>query len=395
MFFEQIHEAQADPVFGLVGAFRGDVRPQKVDLMVGIYKDENLQSDLFPSVRKAKELIGIQDVKADYLPIDGLAEWGDLLGAVVFGETNWKEVRERTYTAQTVGGTGALRVGGELLAQEISKKICISNQTWPNHHSIFGRIGMKVESYPYYDRSKKGLDIDGMLSFLEQLDEKTVVLLHACCHNPTGCDLDEPQWKTISHTMQKKQLIPFFDFAYQGIGEGLEKDATAVRQFVKDGHEMLVAYSCSKNFSMYGQRVGALFVVNQSPATAKKVGSQVKKIIRALYSNPPAHGARIVAEVLKKEELKRLWQKDLEEVRHRIYLMRESFIQRLIHGSKKVDYSYLRSDRGMFSLLNLDPSQVRKLIDQFAVYLLDNGRLSLPGLTSRNLDYVVHSILSV
>lgn len=395
MFFNSVNEAQPDPIFGLTAAIIADPRPQKVNLTVGIYKNENLQAELLSSVKKAKEQILGQDLLADYLPLDGLPELVALLGPLVFGEEAWKESQGRIYGAHTVGGTGALRAGAEFLAQEVGEKFCLSNYTWPNHRSILERVGCKIENYPYYNREKKNFDFDQMAPFLEKLSPKTIVILHGCCHNPTGCDPKAQDWKEISLIMREKKLLPFFDFAYQGIGEGIEKDAEAVRIFLQDGHEMAIAYSCAKNFSMYCQRVGALFIVNENVAVKQRVGSQVKRIIRALYSNPPAHGARIVAEVLKQEDLRRLWHKDLEAIRHRLNLMRESLVERLIAKAKDVDFEYLRGHRGMFSFIDLDKSQVQQLIDKFAIYLLDNGRISVAGLTTKNIDYVVNGILSV
>jgi len=393
MFFHELKEAEPDPIFGLLGAFAADSRKEKVNLMVGIYKDDHLRTELLSSVRRAKEQISEQDV--DYLPIDGLNSMVELLGPLVFGEEGWKGAREKIYAAHTTGGTGALRVGAEFLAQEVTKTVCLPNPTWPNHRSVLERAGCKVEDYPYYSREKKGFDLEAMLGFLAKLPEKRAVMLHACCHNPTGCDPTLQEWKEISRVMKQKKLLPFFDFAYQGLGEGVEKDAEAVRLFLSDGHEMLIAYSCAKNFSMYCQRVGALFVVDENPGVKFRIGSHVKRIIRALYSNPPAYGARLVVEVLKQEELRGLWQKDLEGIRHRLHAMRELLVQRLMEKTKRLNFDYLRKHKGMFSFIDLDKSQVRKMIDQFGIYLTDNGRISIAGLTSKNIDYVVNSLLTI
>lgn len=380
MFFDHINQAPADPVFGLLGVFATDPRPQKVDLMVGIYKDNQLHAEMIPSVKKAKEQI--QDTSADYLPIDGLREMTQLLGPLVFGKEH-----EGIYAAHTAGGTAALRVGADFIAQEVTQVVAIPKETWPNHRMIFERARMKIEFYPYYHQ--KGFDLNAMTSCLEKLPEKSAVVLHACCHNPTGCDPTLDEWKEISLVMKRKKLLPFFDFAYQGFGFGLEKDAEAVRLFMREGHEMLVAYSCSKNFSMYCQRVGALFVVG---GVKEKIVSQVKRIIRALYSNPPAHGARIVAEILKRDDLKGLWRRDVNEMRERLHTMRQTFVDRL---NKYGDFTYLRGHKGMFSFIDLSKPQVQRLIDEFGVYLLDNGRISVAGLTTENIDYVVESISKV
>ena len=394
MFFHEVNEGQPDPVFGLVEAFAADVRPQKVNLIIGIYKDENLKSQPLSSVLKAGEELGV-DQRADYLPIDGDKEFLECLGPIVFGQQAWKEAHGRIYAAQTVGGTGALRAGVEFLAQEVTKKIAVSNHTWPNHRSIVERGGCKVEDYAYYNREKKGLDLDALLASLDRLDEKTAVILHACCHNPTGSDPTAKQWKELSAFMKKKRLLPFFDCAYQGFGTGIEQDVESIRIFLADGHEMLIAYSCSKNFSMYGQRVGALFIVDENAAVKMRVGSQVKRIIRSMVSNPPAYGARIVSHILKQDDLRALWHKDLDQVRHRLNFMRENLVQRLNSKSKKIDFRYLEHHKGMFSFIDLNKSQVQKLIDQFGVYLLDNGRLSIPGLTLKNIDYVADSLIAV
>lgn len=394
MFFHDVSEAPPDPIFGLLGAFNADVRKEKINLMVGIYKDDHLKAELLNSAKKAKDDILNQDLMADYLPIDGLGEMVELLGPLVFGN-GWQDGRGRIYGAHTTGGTGALRVGAEFLAQEISKVVYVSNHTWPNHRSVLERAGCKVENYPYYSREKKGFDFEAMGAFLSTLPEKSVVLLHACCHNPTGCDPTTEEWKKLSKIMKERRLFPFFDFAYQGLGDGLDKDAEAVRIFMHDGHEMAIAYSCSKNFSMYCQRVGVLYVVSENAAVKTRVGSQVKRIIRAIYSNPPAHGARIVAEVLKRPDLRQIWEKDLEGIRHRLNLMRETLIQRLIGKAKHMNFDYLRGHKGMFSFVDLNKHQVQKLIEKFAIYMTDNGRISVAGLTTKNIDYVVNSLISV
>lgn len=395
MFFHEIAEGQPDPIFGLNEAFHADVRPNKLNLIIGIYKDDQLRSHLMGSVMQAKNQIASQDVLADYLPIDGLSDLHEQLGRIVFGEKRWKENHGRIYTAQSVGGTGALQVGGQFLCQEVSKSIAISTPTWPTHRSIFERAGMRVETYPYYSRDKHGIDFDGLCSSLKRMTEKTVVLLHPACHNPTGCDPSTEQWKELSRIIREKRLLPFFDFAYQGLGEGLEKDRQAIDIFMNNGHEMLIAYSCAKNFSLYCQRVGVLFVVDENAAVKLRVGSQIKKIIRSLYSNPPAHGARIVAALLQDAALKEEWKKELDAMRHRIFVIRESLIRRLSMEPTGVNFEFLRHHKGMFSFIDLDKSQVQQLINEFGIYLIDNGRISLTGLNSENIDYVASGIAAV
>jgi aspartate/tyrosine/aromatic aminotransferase len=395
MFFSHVPEGKPDAVFGLTSAFQADPRPNKVDLLVGIYKDEQLKTVLLPSVARAKQEILKQDLVADYMPIDGIAECGEELGKLLFGDREWLGAHGRIYAAQTVGGTGALRVAAEFLRQEVTQTIYVPDPTWPNHRQVFERAGCRVETYPYYNRQKMGFDCNAMCQKLEALPEKTAVVLHAACHNPTGRDPSMDEWKRISQVMKEKKLLPFFDCAYQGLGEGLERDADAVRLFMKQGHEMIVAYSCSKNFSLYCQRVGALFVIDENAAVKSRIGSQIKPIIRALYSNPPAHGAKIVVDILKNGGLRKEWEKELEGVRRRIVSMREELIDRLTAAAKKTDFSYLRNREGLFMFVDLTKSQVQRLIHEFGVYLLDSGRISVAGLTRHNIDYVVHSLLRV
>jgi aspartate/tyrosine/aromatic aminotransferase len=393
MFFDDVKEAPSDPIFGLAAAFNKDTRLNKVSLAVGIYQNEKLESTLFESAKIAKELIFSEDLMANYLPIDGFRPMLDLLAPVVFGSALWAQSKERIYAAQTPGGTGALCIGAEFLAGEVSKKVSIPNRTWPNHKAVFGKAGFEIERYPYYSKEKKGFDLQAVLDFFSKLAPKTIVVLHACCHNPTGCDPTLEEWKELSRAMKSKNLVPFFDFAYQGLGDGLEIDAGAVRLFVEEGHEMLVAYSCSKNFSMYGQRVGALFAVNGSDGIKTSVGSQIKRIIRAIYSNPPAHGARIVERILRDSELKKLWEKDLADVRMRVDTMRQLLIQRLSAKSKDMDLAHLKKHKGMFSFIELNQEQVQTLIDKYAVYLSGSGRINVAGLNAENIDYVVDSII--
>jgi aspartate/tyrosine/aromatic aminotransferase len=395
MFFSGVLEGQPDAVFGLAGAFKADVRPEKVDLMVGIYKDANLCAALPSSVVKAKQEILSRDLQADYLPLDGLAEFHDLVGRLVFSDVVWEEAKGKIYAAQTAGGTAALRVGGEFLAQEVGKTIYIPDPTWPNHRQIFERAGLRVETYPYYSRQKKAFDCEAMCQKLSALPEKTIVVLHAACHNPSGCDPTLEEWKRISAIMKEKKLLPFFDSAYQGLGDGLQRDASALRYFMKEGHEMLIAYSCSKNFGLYCQRVGALFVVNENSAVKIRVGSQIKRIIRALYSNPPSHGAKIVIDILTQKPLREEWEGELEGMRKRIVATREELVRKLSARGQKTDFSYLHKREGLFMYIDLSKTQVQRLIDEFAVYLLDSGRISVAGLAEKNIDYVVDSIIRV
>lgn len=391
MFLENVPLGAPDPIFGLTAAFRADPRPDKIDLMVGVYKNEQLQSELLPSVIKAKEKMRQEDLSADYLPIDGLPEFLHLLGRVCFGETLWAQIEERVYATQTPGGTGALRIGGEFIRQEVNERIALSQPTWPNHPAIFERAGCQIYFYSYYNQKKHGFDWEAMKKDLLELPPKSSVLLHTVCHNPTGCDPNFEEWEEISALCKKRNLFPFFDFAYQGFGEGIQADRIPLEIFFRDGHEMVIAYSCSKNLSLYCQRVGALFVVTEKGETKKKVASQIKRIIRALYSNPPAHGAKLAHYVLKND--REQWELELAGMQKRMAKMRKLLADELL---KKTDrFEFLRGHKGMFSYADLSKNQVKEMIERYAVYMVESGRISVAGLNEKNIKQVAEAMVSV
>ncbi len=392
MFYDEVPEGPPDPIFGLSDAFHADVRPNKVNLVIGIYKNEDLQSELLSTVRKAKEEILKEDLLADYLPIDGSKALVGALGGLAFGDL-WESLEERVYGAQTVGGTGALRIGAEFCSAFVGKTFHVPHPSWPNHRQIFERVGV-VETYPYYDRSMRKFDLSAMLSYLKQLSPKSVVLLQGTCHNPTGCDPTPEEWKQIAKTMRERELMPFFDVAYQGFGTGLDRDMAQIRYFAQEGLEFLVAYSCSKNFSLYCQRVGMLFAVTSNRALKSRVGSQMKRVIRANYSNPPAHGARIVAKVLG-GPLRKSWVQEVDAMRERIVSMRKKLVEKLSSRCKEKRFDYLLPHQGMFSFVDLEKEQVARLIEEYAIYLPDNGRINVAGLNSKNIDDVVEALVNV
>jgi aspartate/tyrosine/aromatic aminotransferase len=329
---------------------------------------------------------------ANYLSFVGLPEFLGCLGSLVFGK-GWDA--GRIYAAQSLGGTGALRVGADFLAQEVGRRVYVPQPTWGNHRNIFERAGFGVESIPYYCEAKHGFDGEGYLARLGALEPKSIVVFHAACHNPTGSDPTFEEWKKISAICKERSLLPFFDFAYQGFGDGLEEDARVVRYFLEQGHEMLVAYSCSKNFSLYSQRIGALFVICKDGQARERVGSQVNRIIRAMYSNPPAHGARIVAEILTSGDLCAAWKKEVDLMRRRIVAAHKGLFDLLIAKSKSRDFSFLKGRKGMFTYLDLSKAEVQALIEQHGVYTLDNGRISVAGLTPANTPIVAEKIIAV
>ncbi len=392
MFFDQITAGAPDPVFGWLSAYKNDSRLQKINLIVGSYKNDALQSPVLPSVQKAQATVGIV---ADYLPIDGLEEFYEQIGHLCFGSVLWNRARERIYAGQAVGGTGALRVGAEFLKQELGSHFALPSPTWPTHHSLTMRVGGMVHVLPYYNHSLHGIDRAAYFQALEKLPAKTTVLFHACCHNPTGCDLPLAVWKEISDLCKAKQLFPFFDFAYQGFGDGIDEDAAAVRLFLEQEHEMLVAYSCSKNFSLYSERVGALFIVSSNSQMKQNIGSQVRRIMRNLYSNPPAHGAKIATAILTNKELTCMWRADLANMRSTIEHKRRNLAEALHRHSQKNDFRFILDHKGMFSYLDLTAEQVAKLITEYGIYTLDSGRINIAGLNSDNFEYFIRAITEV
>jgi aspartate/tyrosine/aromatic aminotransferase len=394
-FFEGITAAPADAIFGINAAFEADARKTKVNLCVGVYRAADLQTKVMDSVKKAEELILKEEKNKDYLPILGGKSYLEHIGSLIFGEKLWKNIAARTCSTQSVGGTGALRIGGEFLFQEVGKEIYISDPTWPNHRGIFTRLAMKVGTYPYYERHKRSCDFEKMYAMVQTLPEKSILLLHACCHNPTGSDLSPTEWKELSSLMLKRKLLPFFDIAYQGLGKGWDEDAYAVRLFAEEGHEMLVAASFSKNFSLYAERVGALFVISQKELFAQNAASQIKILVRTNYSNPPLHGAKIVATILSSPSLKKEWEAELTQIRERIVEIRKALTAALSSRAQGFDFSYLDRCHGLFSFCDLTKEQVDRLKSEYGIYTTSDGRINITGLNWDNLDYVADAIAAV
>ncbi len=391
VFFEKISLAPPDSILGLTAAFVADPRKTKVNLGAGIYKDETLKTTVLNVVKQAEALILETEKSKEYLPIDGDRVFIEQIASLIFGPVN----SDKICGFQTPGGRGALRIGGSFLKKEVDGALFIPNPSWPNHKGVFTAAGFNVGEYPYYDFENHCIHFDKMLSFLNQLPVHSIVLLHAACHNPTGADLSMEQWQQIAGVCVKKNLLPFFDCAYQGFGRGIDEDVEPIRLFAKLGMEMLVAVSQSKNFSLYGERVGALYVVTGSKMIAENVKSRIKQIIRTLYSNPPMHGAKIVATILQDPKLRQDWEKELEEMRSRINALRETFTEALINRSQSTDFSYLKEGRGMFCFTGLNKAQVEKMIADFGVYMTGDGRINVCGLNRSNLDYVADAIAAV
>ncbi len=395
LFFHNITPAVLDPIFGLTVMYDADKRPDKINLGVGQYRNDQLITPVLESVKLAETFLLREEESKEYLPIAGDSAYLNKVGALVFGEFFWAGEGKRVCAVQTVGGTGALRVGGEFLKQEVGERVAISDPTWPNHRGVFTRCGMTVEAYPYYDIRTNHLEFDRMLQYLKKLTPGTAVLLQPCCHNPTGADLSLEQWKLVLKLFKENGLLPFFDFAYQGFGSSIEEDAKVIRLFTAEGMEMLVACSHSKNFGLYSERVGALYIVSESSKTAESVLSKLKTIVRTNYSNPPRHGVAIVAHILSTPMLKKMWEQEVLGMHTRIEQLRRSFVEALTSRSLKRNYLFLTDRVGMFCFSGLKKEEVERLQKEFAIYMPLDGRINIAGLSNENLLTVVDAITEV
>ena len=394
--FEKVTAAPADPILGLTEEFRNDKRSHKINLGVGIYKNDAGDTPILNTVKKAEKILLDTEKTKNYLSIEGNAEYGLLVQQLLFGAQSEIVTSQRARTAQAPGGTGALRIGAEFLSrQKISRKVWISNPTWVNHFQVFAAAGMETAEYTYYSPLTRALDFDGMLGSLAAASEGDVVLLHGCCHNPTGIDPTAEQWEQLAQFCAERKLLPFFDFAYQGFARGVEEDAAGLRTFARYHRELLVASSFSKNFGLYNERVGAITVVTESAAIAATAFSQVKASIRGNYSNPPAHGAAVVTTVLKDPQLKAEWQDEVRQMRDRIWEMRKLFVAKLKEQGVCQDFSFMTEQNGMFSFSGLNKEQVTRLKEEFAVYIVGSGRISVAGITSGNIDALCQAIAKV
>lgn len=396
MIFSQVVLAPADPILGLTDTFKADPRQDKVNLGVGIYKDEAGQTPVLQSVKKAEALLLEQEKTKNYLGIEGVQTYNRVVQELLFGEGSTLVTSGRAATAQAPGGTGALRIAAEFLLRNTpSRTVWVSNPTWANHQNIFETAGLTVKEYGYYNASAHDIDFDGMMTDLANAQAGDIVLLHGCCHNPTGIDLTLAQWELVANLCADKQLVPLFDFAYQGFGAGIEEDAAGLRLVASKVPELLVANSFSKNFGLYNERIGAVTVVAQNADEAVRAFSQVKRTIRANYSNPPAHGALIVSTILSDATLKALWVQELTEMRERIAEMRTLFVQSLKDEGVTQDFSFISRQNGMFSFSGLNKAQVARLKDEFGIYIVGSGRISVAGMTKTNMPVICKAIAQV
>jgi aromatic-amino-acid transaminase len=391
-----VEMAPRDPILGLTEAYNADKNTKKVNLGVGVYTGDDGKVPLLECVRRAEHQLVEQPVARNYLPIDGLAAYDKAVQSLVFGADSPALKDGRIVTVQTLGGTGGLRVGGDFLRRIAPKaELWISDPSWENHRAVFENAGFKVNTYPYYDAKTRGVNFEGMLGALKSMPSGDIVLLHACCHNPTGVDLSEAQWAAVAETIGARGLVPFLDIAYQGFGDGIESDGTAVRRFAQTGMPVFVANSFSKSFSLYGERVGSLNVVAGTSEEGTRVLSQIKRVVRANYSNPPTHGSKIVAAVLASPELRALWEQELGHMRDRIKDMRKLLVEKIHARVPGADFSFVTRQRGMFSYSGLTKDQVVRMREEFAVYAIESGRICVAALNTRNVDYAADAIAKV
>ncbi|MBN1810666.1 MAG: aspartate/tyrosine/aromatic aminotransferase [Anaerolineae bacterium] len=394
--FETLEKAPPDAIFGLKEAYKKDSNPNKVDLTIGVYQDDAGTTPIFRTVKLAEARLLEEETDKSYLSIDGSPEYAAAVQELVFGAGHEVIASKRAATAQTPGGTAALRVGAEFIKRiKPDARIWLSDPTWPNHPQIFGAAGLIIEQYPYFDSTANGLAFDEMLATLEQIPEGDVVLLHGCCHNPTGADPTPEQWAQIADVIEKRGLLPFVDFAYQGLGDGLREDATGILTLCRPGSEMLICNSFSKNFGLYSERAGALTVVAPSEAAAGAALSHVKKCIRANYSNPPSHGASIIITVVNDPQLRAQWEEEVRGMCGRINRTRRLFAKTLAAKGVARDFSFIEQQRGIFSYTGLTKEQAQTLREKHSVYILDSGRINVAGMNENNIDAVCQAIADV
>ncbi len=394
--FSEVTLAPADPILGLTEAFQADKNPNKVNLGVGVYQDGRGKVPVLSVVREAERRWFEKEDSKSYLPIDGLVAYRQEVQSLLFGRDSALVKEGRVVTAQALGGTGALRVGADFLKRFLpTSELFISKPSWENHRALFEAAGFTVKEYTYYDPKTHGLDFPGMKRSRDARAPNSIVLLHACCHNPTGVDLSEAQWKEVVEIVKAKSLVPFIDFAYQGFGEGIAEDAVAVRAFSESGASFVVASSFSKSFSLYRERVGAICFVTKDADEAKRVTSQLKRVVRTNYSNPSSHGGQVVALVLADPELRARWEVELTEMRERIVNMRVLFVKKLAERGIQRDFSFIAQQKGMFSYSGIELDAVRRLRSDFGIYIVDSGRICVAALNENNIGPVTDAIAKV
>ncbi len=394
--FERLDRLPQDPILGLMALYRADTDPRKVDLGVGVYRDDSGVTPVLDSVKKAERAVYEKESTKAYVAPAGNAGFNTAMEKLVFGESHAVLSSKRVATVQAPGGCGALRLGAELVrVSEPRTVVHVSTPTWSNHIPLIGGSGLTLEKYPYFDTATGGVDFDAMLGALGKLPEGSVVLLHASCHNPSGADLSDEQWRALVPVLAKRRLLPFLDMAYQGLGRGVEQDAFAIRLVASQLPEALVAVSCSKNFGLYRERVGTLHAIGETPAAAEAMLSQLTRIARTMYSMPPDHGAAIVLEILSNGALRSSWDSEVDAMRARVTGLRRALVDQLKRACPQRDFGFIARQQGMFSFLGVDAAQVRALREEHHVYMTEDSRMNIAGLRKENLEYFAQSVAAV
>lgn len=394
--FERVSAAPADPILGLNEAFAADPRTDKVNLGVGVFMNDEGVTPILDTVKQAEARLVKEETTKSYLAISGDSEYGKQVQALLFGADSAVIGEGRARTAQTPGGTGALRLAADLMVTQLGvKKIHVSDPTWANHGNVFKGAGLEVVNYRYYDNQSYSLDFDGMLADLAKVPAEDAVLLHGCCHNPTGVDPSPEQWQQLADLAAERGFVVLFDFAYQGFARGMDEDAVGLRAFAAKVPEMLVSSSFSKNFGLYNERVGAMTLVAGNSDTADAAFSQVKTLARGNYSNPPAHGAKVVATILTDEKLRAAWIEEVAAMRDHIQQLRDLMVAKLAERGAKRDFSFISRQNGMFSFTGLTPEQVKTLKDEHGLYMVGSGRINVAGMSRSNIDTVCDAIVAV
>jgi aromatic-amino-acid transaminase len=394
--FAAVEMAPRDPILGLNESFNADTRSTKVNLGVGVYFDDNGKIPLLAAVKAAEDARVKSALPRGYQPIEGSPAYNQAVQNLLLGKDSALIANGQVITAQALGGTGALKIGADYLKRlSPNAKVYISDPSWENHRALFESAGFVVENYPYYDAATRGVNFAGMKACLNSLDAGSIIILHACCHNPTGADLSDAQWQEVVDVCRERGLVPFLDMAYQGFADGIDADAVAVRAFSASGLQFFVSSSFSKSFSLYGERVGALSIITAGKDEAGRVMSQVKRVIRTNYSNPPIHGGALVAAVLSSPELRQQWEDELGGMRDRIRAMRTGLVDAIKAQGVAQDFSFVIKQRGMFSYTGLTAAQVERMKDEFGIYAVSTGRICLAALNTKNVDYVAKAIAAV
>ena len=394
--FDSLKALPADPILGLGIKYKKDTNPLKIDLGVGVYKDAAGNTPILNCVKKAEQHRLSTELSKAYISPGGSPLFNAEIAKLIFGSDHKVLAEGRARTISTPGGTGALRVAGEFIQScKAGATIWVSNPTWANHNGVFAAAGLNVKTYPYYDYENKSLDFDGMLNALKEVGKDDVVLLHACCHNPSGMDLNKEQWQQVADVAKSVGFTPLLDMAYQGFGTGLEDDAYGLRLMAESVEEMIICSSCSKNFGLYRERIGACTIIGKSSTAVDLAQSVLLYNARVIYSMPPAHGAAIVETILTSEELRTEWHSELKGMRDRISDNRNLIVAKLIENGVTQDFSHISRQSGMFSFLGLSPEQVQQLQDDYSIYLVGSSRMSIAGYSTDNVDYLAQSIAKV